>query len=94
MRHEEILKSFRDRQKEILDLNQEIEPKKEALIREFKEKAAELENSYRVKVDELTKPLDHAREKYKADLKAFAGITDGEKTNVLDVVELILRMQA
>lgn len=83
---EEKFTYFKQKQAEITALYNEVEPKKQALIQEAQAKAKEIDVEYTAKIDELLKPLNNLTEKYKAELKAWAGITDGEKTNVLEML--------
>lgn len=74
---------FEAKQKEILKLNQEFEIKKATIVQKVEEE-----------IRELQKPLIEAGERYRAELKAWIGITDGEKMNVLEVVKAIRTVQS
>jgi len=42
---------------------------------------------------ELNAKLDNLKEIYKAELKAWLGVTDGEPINVLEVADLIRKVK-
>lgn len=77
----EKLDYFKGKQKKILEMSEDFEKKKAEVVSEANAKLAE-----------LAAPLEKAKEEYKAELKAFAGVTDGERINVLDVIEMVGRV--
>ena len=83
---------FKQKQAEITALYNEVEPKKQALQREFDQKADDLKAEYSAKIDEIEKPLANAVAKYRAELKAWAGITDGEKMGVLEMLMAVQKI--
>lgn len=83
---QEKLTQFKQKQDEITAMYNETEPKKQELVQEFEKKAADLKAEYTAKIDELQKPLTNLVERYRAELKAWAGITDGEKGDVLSTL--------
>jgi hypothetical protein len=79
---------FRAWQKRITDANAELEKADQdfqAWMRTTPEFKAVAEKEAALKAD---------AEKYKAELKAWAGFTDGERSSVLDMVEAIKKVQA
>ena len=91
---EQKLTYFKQKQTEILALEAEVMPKRQALQKEGNEKIQAVQEEYTQKMNELNAPLIAAGEKYKAELKAFCGITDGEKTNVLELLSAFAKLGA
>lgn len=91
---EQKITYFKQLQTEIMELHKEAESKTHALESEFKEKVTALEIEYTTKNNEVTRELDNKKEKYRAELKATFGMTDGEKTNVLDVIQAVQKATA
>lgn len=85
---ESKIREFKDKQAEIVRLNDEFQVDRKRIIGEFEDKKKELETKYQGMLTEAAKLLENAREKYKAELKSWVGITDGENANILDVVIL------
>jgi dsDNA-specific endonuclease/ATPase MutS2 len=90
--HEKIA-YFKQKQTEILEINQGFEKRKAEILEQYQNAKKVLEEEAEQKLAEAQKPLQEAGEKYRAELKAFAGITDGEKSNVLDLIQAILKVQ-
>lgn len=86
---QEKIEEFKAKQDEIKKLHDEIEPKRQNLIQEYAKNQEEMQKVCNEKIIELMKPLLDLSEKYRAEMKAEFGITDGEKFNVLQVVELV-----
>jgi len=84
----EKIEHFTKRQEEITDLAAIFEGKKREIVQEFTQKKSELEKEYQDKIDAAAQELTKRKEEYKAELKAWVGITDGENANILDVVKL------
>ena len=90
----EKIEYFEKKQAEMLAFSAELNPKIEELEAEFASMVDQLKAEYQDKIDVVKKPLIEMGEIYRAELKVFAGFTDGEKTNVLDVVRFVLRAKA
>lgn len=58
-----------------------------ALQKVATEKTSALKAEFEAKVMEAEKDLRNAYELYRAEVKAWCGITDGEKTNIIDLLE-------
>lgn len=78
----EKLDYFRVKQTDMMKLNAELEPKRREIQEEFNKR-----------MTELNAPLVKMGEEYKAELKAFCGITDGERTNVLELLSAVEKVQ-
>lgn len=78
MTPQEQISYFKAKQEEIMRLSVEFEKKRH-----------EIETRANAELESAQFPLRDAGEKYRAEMKAVFGVTDGERINVLDVVELI-----
>lgn len=54
--------------------------------------AMKLRNEAEAKIGEAYAPVRKAAEEYKAEMKAWAGVTDGESADILSTIELIASM--
>lgn len=88
------LKQFDDKQAAILELSATAKKAEQELVAEFNGKVDALRELYEGRIKEAKFPLEDALAKYKAELKAFAGITDGEQSSVLDLVKTIRKISA
>jgi uncharacterized small protein (DUF1192 family) len=86
------VQEFKARQTKIIAINDAFNEKMEVLGAEFDEKVNALKSEFELKKAEISTELDKETAAYKADLKAAFGVTDGEKLNVLDMVEMINRI--
>lgn len=59
----------------------------------FQDQVAEFEKEQKEIMD-LERQLHNRVEEYKAQMRATFGIADGDKTNVLDLVKAIKKIQA
>jgi Skp family chaperone for outer membrane proteins len=84
---------FKARQKKIMELHAEFVAKSDAFGAECESRMEAIKTEYEVKKAELAAEFEKEKAFYKADLKAQFGITDGDQANILDVVELILRVK-
>lgn len=72
---------FESKQKEILEAHAGLEKFRADVIKEFEGKL----KPWQDRLQKLT-------EEYRAELKAEVGFTDGEQTNVLDLVKAVLKL--
>jgi uncharacterized small protein (DUF1192 family) len=86
------VQEFKARQTKIIGLNDEYNQAMDKVNTEFDDRLAALKNEFELKKAETSAELDKETAAYKADMKAAFGVTDGERTNILDVVELITRV--
>ena len=84
---------FNQKKREMLEVDKEIKIK----LIELQDKAEKEIGVIREKFDaekiSLMAPLDKLRETYKAEVKAWCGITDGEAMNVVQMLEAVKRIQ-
>ena len=81
MSHLDKLIEMRAKKAEIQAMERDVQPRLESLKAEYDEKT-----------QAILEPLIKKAEEYKAELKAAFGITDGERTDVLDTVSMVLRV--
>lgn len=89
---QEKITFLKAKQKEIIELNHFFEEKKKQILEEFDSKKSELEKTYQDKINAASFDLMKATETYRAEVKTWIGITDGEKINILDTVNMILKV--
>lgn len=89
---QEKLTQFEAKKAEIAALDKEVAPKIEALQKEFQEKVESLKTEYNGLVNEAKRELDNASARYRAELKAWAGITEGETVEVLSVLKAMRKV--
>lgn len=80
--------SLKGKQKELNDMDREIAAKIDGLQKEYKEKSDALATEYNAKITTERKDLDHKTANYRAELKAWCGVTEGEALDVLNVVKM------
>jgi len=78
----EKINYFLDKQKKIIHLNQELDKKKSILQKEYEEKIL-------IESKDLMKEV----ETYRAEMKAWIGITDGERSDVLQLVQMFMTLK-
>ena len=88
----EQLDYFKRRQVEILEMETSIANDIQSMISEHEKKQTDLKKMYEDQIEELQKPLKNKAELYKAELKAWLGFTDGEKSNVLQMIEGVAKV--
>lgn len=88
--YKEIIDGFKVKQEAILAAEREAQAARRALD----EKVQAYIDEHKGPVEALLENAEKIKEEYRAEMKAAFGIADGEKTNVLDVVEAIRRVQA
>ncbi len=86
------IQEFKQKQVSILEMQLKTKEEVDKVIAEFKQKSEALQKEYQDKVNTLEQPTKNELEKYKAELKAWLGITDGENINVLQTAEAFLRL--
>lgn len=59
----------------------------------FQEKIAYFKEKQE-KIAKLHQELENEKALYRAEIKAWSGITDGEPANVLEIIETIKKVQA
>ncbi len=90
---QEKITYFKQKQAEIVTLNAEFEARRREIVEQYETATKILKEEAEQKLQTAEQPLKEAGEKYKAELKAFAGITDGERSNVLDLIQTIVKFQ-
>lgn len=90
----EKIASFKERQAEIMKLDAQYNIKVDELKQDCENRIDAIKTEFEVKKAELSAEPSKAIEQYKADLKAEFGVTDGERANILDIVQLIDRVSA
>jgi hypothetical protein len=89
---QEKFTQFKAKKAELEKLDAEVAPKIEAIEKEFKEKLEVLKAEYNDRINEARRDFDNASSKYQAELKAWCGITEGEKAEVLLIVDAIRKV--
>ena len=90
MTYEEQVEAFKKKQADIMELQAKLKEAEAALQAQVEEYIA----AHKGTVNEIGQKLERLMQEYRAELKAWVGITDGEKASVLDLVEAVKRVQA
>jgi hypothetical protein len=86
--YQELIEGFKAKQEAILKADATAQEAKQALDA----KVEAFINEHKGPVEELLQAAENMKQEYRAEIKAAFGITDGERTNVLDVVEMVHRV--
>lgn len=89
MKLQDKIDEFRDRQVKMIELAKECNTQVEACREESQSRADAIQSEFETKRAQFLAPLDQARSVYNADIKAAFGLSDGERSNVLDLVQLV-----
>lgn len=95
---EELPQTFKDKiqyfqnwQNDLRAKHPEIQAKVIEIEAEFKAKMEELQKVYAAKAKLAASAYDNSNAKYKAELKAWAGVTDGEPTDIVTLLSALAK---
>jgi hypothetical protein len=86
------ISDFKAKQLEVRAAHAEFVVKEKQLLDEYNAKADAMKAEFEEKNDANSKEFRSLQEKYKAEVKATFGITDGEKSDILSVVEMVQKV--
>lgn len=89
---ESKIQEFTTKQVEILEMQIKSKEVADKLIAEFKAKSEALQKEYQDQINSVEQPTKNALEKYRAELKAWLGVTDGEQMNVLQLAMVFMKL--
>jgi hypothetical protein len=87
--YQEKMTDLKAKQDEIMQLQSALKAAESAL----QAKVEEFITTNKVEVNEIGAKLEKLLQEYRAETKAAFGLADGEKINILEVVEAIRRVQ-
>ena len=77
---------------EIKAIDLRVAPRIAEIQKEFEEKVEALKSHYNDKVNEVKQELENESSKYRAELKAWCGITEGEQVDPIEVVKMVKKI--
>jgi hypothetical protein len=83
---------FKLRQAKIVAMHADLQAKLQRFGQDCESRMEAIKTEFEARKAEWSADLEKEKESYKADLKAVFGVTDGESANILDLVQLIVKV--